>query len=215
VSARQRIAIALVSSLAGCGAASGDVARAARAPGVPGGGGAVGVGVGVGVAAERRDDTRSAYGRLRAASRFESGGVGLFAEPSETATAFREVASSAQAEEQFRTLAREATPAGRVYALAGLYLVDAPDFLEAAKALWRTNEAVTIASGCAVWTESVRSLVDGEGSLRVPRGATVHATLASHLGGACDVTGGCLPLLLAADGRPAPRDPVMTMPDRW
>jgi hypothetical protein len=96
---------------------------------------------------------------LRHAPRFEAAAVGAGGMVPTSVVAWLTIARSPTADSLFRELLYTSTPAGRLYALAGLREVNAPLFTDAARHLRTTDIRVPTFSGCFVASERMNMLV--------------------------------------------------------
>ena len=148
---------------------------------------------------------------LRAADAFEDTRVGYGGELSRYVAAFRIVLADPGASAAFHSLVDRATPAGRLYGVAGLYFADPPAFDDALARLAAVGGEVPTQHGCFRMAEPVARVIRADGPQRIVVGqdATLASWLAAHPeGGPCDLAGGCVPLSFVEDGRPAPRPPA-------
>lgn len=150
---------------------------------------------------------------LRTAELFEDAYVGYAGERSRGAAALRALLADPDAKTALHDLVAHGTPAGRLYGAAGLYFADPPAYDAALARIAADGGTVRTQRGCMQDTEEVALVIRSGAKERVavPEGATLSATLSAHAnkGGACDMAGGCLPLMLVDDQRPAPRGPVL------
>ena len=82
-----------------------------------------------------------AYQHLLETDRFEDLYIGLDGHLSPKVQAFRQLLNEDVANEKFQQLLKEATPAGKLYALCGLYLTD-PNFFNSIIGQYRDNECM-------------------------------------------------------------------------
>jgi len=145
---------------------------------------------------------------LRTAEVFEDVHVGVGGGVSASVAAFRIVLADVDASASFHALVDGGTPAGRLYGAAGIYLADPSAFDAAIARIAAAGGDVPTQSGCLRRVESVASILRTSKAPRieVAKGTTLAAAMAVHPnGGHCDLAGGCVPLMFAGDGRPAPR----------
>lgn len=98
----------------------------------------------------------AAYDLLREAPRVWADGWGIAGAPSCYAAAYRHLLASRDAAKHFEKLMRNGSPAGRLYALAGLTEVRAPhaeDYLD--EALANSSQRVEVFLGCSNLEEPV------------------------------------------------------------
>jgi len=101
----------------------------------------------------------TAYEVLRDTGLFSDTYVGEMAQLSPEVAAYRVlVRRSSRAE--FERLLAEARPAGKLYALCGLYQLRADSFAQAAEELARSVESVIVVVGCLVWERPVSEIVE-------------------------------------------------------
>jgi hypothetical protein len=96
---------------------------------------------------------------LRSAHRFEAGAVGAAGSVPTSVVAWLTIARSRTADSLFRELLFTSTPAGRLYALAGLRKTNPGLFTDVARHLRMTDTSVPTLNGCIGTTEPMRTLV--------------------------------------------------------
>lgn len=102
-----------------------------------------------------------AFEVLAKAATFSSAHVGFSGETPQTVHAFRHLLRDPDGAQIFRRLLDEASLAGQLYALAGLYLVDPSVFQEAARRYEGRAETVeAMFGGCVIDTCTVTEVVD-------------------------------------------------------
>src|SRR5262245_21990254 len=89
------------------------------------------------------DSSAASYGVVLKASMFTIGPVGFAARMSDEESAFRSLLADSKAKDQFRKLAKQATPAGQLYALLGLKLLGDPAYRDESKRLGTSVDEVT------------------------------------------------------------------------
>ncbi len=112
---------------------------------------------------------QDAYHVLRDADFFSSGCVGFACVPPPTVEAFRVLIEDPGADAAFKSLLDEASLAGQLYALAGVYYTDADRFGLYAAPYRRTSKKVEYWSGCIGGRSAVRDLVTEIASGDLPR----------------------------------------------
>lgn len=93
---------------------------------------------------------RGAYSTVKTAERFSVGGVGYAGIPSRQETAFRQLLKQPEALVQCQKLLTEATPAGQLYGLLGLRLLDQQAFQAALPRYKDAKTDILTMSGCIV-----------------------------------------------------------------
>lgn len=106
------------------------------------------------------DVAQAAYQTLLLADGFEENFIGFAANPSKLVAAYGVLLQQAEADEVFKQLLKQATPAGQLYALCGLYFTDYPFFLAAVEAYRNRADCVNIQSGCLCWGKPVSEIVE-------------------------------------------------------
>lgn len=91
---------------------------------------------------------RAAVYALLKAERFETGPVGFAGSPSAYIKNFQTILREPDAAELFKYLSVEATTAGKLYAVSGLYLTDQETFRKASGSLKTSIEMVPLLEGC-------------------------------------------------------------------
>jgi hypothetical protein len=161
-------------------------------------------------ASEKPLDVATAYEELRTTLTVESSHLGYAGTPSHNARAFRALLADPKAGALFRKLLREGTAAGRVYALSGLFFTEPNAFPSELDKLIEQGGMVRTMSGCLVRDEDVTEVLKGapwfERRIVVRAGQSLDDWFKAHESGQGDVAGGYYPLMLAGDGRVAPRD---------
>lgn len=102
---------------------------------------------------------RGAYERLLKAETFEQGHVGYAGTLSSFVEDLNALLQEKAADEAFKSLLAQATPAGRLYALCGVYHTDYEFFLKETEKYKTSNESVQAMSGCEIFTEKVAKIV--------------------------------------------------------
>ena len=93
---------------------------------------------------------REAYGTVKTAERFTVGGVGYAGIPSRQEAAFRQLLKQSEPLAQCQKLLTEATPAGQLYGLLGLRLLDQQAFQAALPRYKDAKTDIPTMSGCIV-----------------------------------------------------------------
>jgi hypothetical protein len=166
----------------------------------------------------REHEGRTAYEALRDAKRFESSRVGEGGTTSTYAKAFRILAERldamppARRRSLLRSLFRDATLAGKLYATCAFYFYDAEAFEIAIDVLSQDPRSVPSQLGCIIADVPVTALVRApDPRARVERGMTVEQWMSTQPTNLrTDIAGGYLPLRLRDenDTITAPRAPL-------
>ncbi|HSO35281.1 MAG TPA: hypothetical protein VLT33_22285, partial [Labilithrix sp.] len=152
-----------------------------------------------------------AYETLKTATVFESAHVGYGGELSHNAKAFRALLAAPDPRRAMRALYTEGSLAGKLYAVAGLYLVDPESFEPAARALAKRGGDVMTRYGCMGGSSTITEILFAKGArVMIPRGKSITDYFAHSSGGMGDIAGGYVPLELATEDPTlvAPRDPL-------
>ncbi|MFO1482999.1 MAG: hypothetical protein U1F71_06480 [Verrucomicrobiaceae bacterium] len=106
------------------------------------------------------------YATLKTAELFSIGGVGYAGKPSVEETAFRKLLKQQGQVTKFQKLLTEATPAGQIYALLGLKLLDSRAFDAALPYYKQSKTEIPRMSGCFMFkttaADIVRQIQNGE-----------------------------------------------------
>jgi hypothetical protein len=106
-----------------------------------------------------RFDVASAVRILKSAPGVWPDGMGIAGAPSCYAAAFRWLAAQRESTPDFERLAQSASPAGRLYGLAGLKKKSSPRFEEIAKdAFFDSGTAIEVIDGCIIHRVAAREL---------------------------------------------------------
>lgn len=105
-------------------------------------------------------DGQKAYEMLLKAERFEQGAVGYAGTPSRFIESFNALLKEKLADEAFKSLLREASTAGKLYALCGIYFTDYESFQKEVKKYAKSSESVQTMSGCMISDEKVAKIVE-------------------------------------------------------
>jgi hypothetical protein len=105
---------------------------------------------------------------IRFASTFSTGPVGLGQSRAPEVDAFAVLLSQPNASRTFESLVREATPAGKVYALCGLQLTDPAAYAAALPELAAMPDQVDWLLGCTVQPEPVHFIVQAREPRSLP-----------------------------------------------
>lgn len=132
------------------------------------------------------EPVRRAYSLLRSAEAFSSPYVGFGGTPSCEVMAFQRILNSPVADGVFKRLIEQATLAGQLYGLSGLYFTDSRSFAAQVDRYRKIKEPVRTRDGCFTSEVPVMAVVDAPDSSHdiangyLPRqfksafGATVH-----------------------------------------
>ncbi len=115
-----------------------------------------------------------AYDVLRDAEMFSGDGVGFAGLMPATVEQFRVLIAEPEADAAFKTLMGEATPAGQLFGLAGVYFTDAGRFAHYADHFRRSSERVSIMQGCIMQRTSVGRVVPDIADGTFPRSIRGH-----------------------------------------
>lgn len=113
-------------------------------------------------------ETRVALENLKKADVFAGAAVGIAGVESSGVRDFRIVMRDTDAPALFAQLARDGTPAGRLYALAGLYLKDRPAFDKVASTAVSSDTKVNTMFGCMAGNEPAGGLLKSIASGSIP-----------------------------------------------
>jgi len=105
-------------------------------------------------------DIKEAYNILLQADRFSGPMVGVSGQMPDTVKAFLNLLQSPRAEETFSNLLEQATLAGQLYALCGLYYADPHKFKEQIEEYRHRDDMVTTQFECKVGGKRVSELVE-------------------------------------------------------
>jgi hypothetical protein len=100
---------------------------------------------------ELSETGQAAYQTLLLANQFEDNFIGVAAQPSKLVAAYRSLFKEPEVDSAFKHLLEQATPAGQLYALCGIYFTDHPFFLTAVEKYRNRSEIVHIQFGCLGW----------------------------------------------------------------
>ena len=103
---------------------------------------------------------RAAYTTIDTATIFCDEFVGLGNRTPEVVIAFRTLLKEKQADHAFKTLLKEATIAGQLYALCGLYYTDHTYFMQAIQPYRSSRQEVEIFMGCVIMRDTVANIVE-------------------------------------------------------
>lgn len=104
-----------------------------------------------------------AYQSLLTAQKFEEEYLYEDAVPSQLVLAFYKLSKEPLADKAFKHLLKEATLAGQLYALCGLYFTDRDFFTKAVEKYRNSDETVENMSGCMTFPVKIKDLVDRKG----------------------------------------------------
>jgi len=105
---------------------------------------------------------RIAYESLLKAVEFQEGYIGYAAEPSVYIENFNILLREPAADEAFKSLLREATKAGQLYALCGIYFTDYEFFQKQVEKYKKIDDLVLTRSGCIGFSEKVSKIVESD-----------------------------------------------------
>lgn len=127
---------------------------------------------------------RAAVYALLKAERFETGFTGFAGSPSAYIKNFQTILREPDAAELFKYLFGEATTAGKLYAVSGLYLTDQEAFRKAAESLKTSIEMVPMLEGCLMVYLPAGKIVesDAENVAIIEPGKTMKDFRASNAG---------------------------------
>ena len=91
---------------------------------------------------------KAAYQALLAADQFEESFIGIAAQPSHLVVAYRTLLKETEADSAFKQLLEQASPAGQLYALCGVYFTDPASFPALVEKNRNRSEPVRVQSGC-------------------------------------------------------------------
>ena len=101
---------------------------------------------------------------LSTTDEFADAYVGFVGGPSAQACAFRTVLDQPDADRLFKQILTRARPAGRLYALCGLYFTDHERFLKEIPSYRKSADSVATFSGCLMGRAPIASLVELSGA---------------------------------------------------
>lgn len=105
---------------------------------------------------------RAAYYALERAERFETGNVGFAGTPSTYIASLRTIMREPLAGDILEYLFEQATPAGKLYALSGLYSTEPLYFGRAVEMLKTSGETVQVLNGCLMSSEPVAKIIESD-----------------------------------------------------
>lgn len=103
---------------------------------------------------------QKAYELLLKAERFEQGAVGFAGTVSPYVQSFNEILKEKSADEAFKSLLANATIAGKLYALCGIYFTDQESFERETAKYAQSGESVSTMSGCVIFNRKVAEIVE-------------------------------------------------------
>jgi hypothetical protein len=148
---------------------------------------------------------REAYVTLRDAATFSSGRVGAAGILPKEVYAFRTLKEDSMADAAFKSLLKEAKPAGQLYALCGLWFTDPVAFKTEAEKLKRANSEVDTLAGCVGMKSHMADIIESKipGAVRLKNNKDsvkewfdTHKGIPMHY----DVVGGALPSMVWNEG---------------
>src|SRR5262249_38318549 len=112
---------------------------------------------------------KEAYHTVATVTQFSGETVGIAALPPPVLGAFRTLLESPHADAAFKQLLTEATTAGKLYALCGLYYTDPAFFEKAVEPFRHSNDRIETVMGCIVSGNTVGAIVEksGPGAVRL------------------------------------------------
>ena len=108
------------------------------------------------------DEGKKAYDTLVVAKRFEDEFIGFAAQPSVLVKAYRELLKQPQADVAFKSLLKEATLPGQLYALCGIYYTDHSFFLTVIEEYKNKSDYVGTLFGCLGGDMPVSEIVESK-----------------------------------------------------
>ena len=102
---------------------------------------------------------QESYELLKHAEYFANGGIGFSGDTPDELAAFSELYGSPHAKEHFQKLEAEATMAGKLYALCGLYYLDYENYQQYLAPYKTSKENVKYFAGCSLVTHPVSDLI--------------------------------------------------------
>lgn len=148
---------------------------------------------------EKQFTREAAFEILLRTSSFSATGVGATGEEiMPQVYAFKTIAQRPDASVAFQDLLNRAQPAGKAYALCGLYLVDRPTFDRVVPAQ-RTSEAtLSLCSGCTGQTVRLGEVVQSVSpeAVRLAKGQSLDDWFDKHSSVELDIVGGSYPAAL-------------------
>jgi hypothetical protein len=99
------------------------------------------------------------YETVRTASHFAIGGVGVAGTITPEELAMRKIRDGPQSEQQLRSLIREGTPAGQMYALFALRQLKTADYVTLSAPYRQNSLSVPTISGCIIHTQTMSEAV--------------------------------------------------------
>lgn len=152
-------------------------------------------------------EAERAFRILLEARTFDSVRVGVSGALSPHVAAFRVLVRDAAARPAFVAMLRDGSPAGRLYALAGIYFAAPEAFDEAVRWLERSDSEVMTVSGCILGRRTIGSVVRAPEGIRMAAGSTLDDV---HGPAPMDIAGGWIPMTFVdEDGTSrAPRGPA-------
>ncbi|HSK77332.1 MAG TPA: hypothetical protein VLQ45_12840 [Thermoanaerobaculia bacterium] len=106
------------------------------------------------------ETVRRAYSLLRSAEVFSSPYIGFGGEPSCEVMAFQRILDSPVADGMFKRLIEQATLAGQLYGLSGLYFTDPGSFVAQVDRYGKMKKPVRTQNGCIISEEPVMAIVE-------------------------------------------------------
>ena len=104
-------------------------------------------------------DDKGTASSLARENTFALGGVGVAGTMSSGESDLRALLKETDAVQQLKSLLKNATPAGQLYALLGLRLRDRPSYEQALPALRQRSDMISTMHGCILMKEKMESIV--------------------------------------------------------
>jgi hypothetical protein len=108
------------------------------------------------------NEGKKAYDTLVVAKRFEGGAIGIDGHDSMLVKAYRELLKQPQADVAFKSLLKEATLPGQLYALCGVYYTDHSFFLTVIEEYKNRGDHVEVMFGCLGGGMPVSEIVESK-----------------------------------------------------
>lgn len=140
---------------------------------------------------------QAAFQTLLLAEQFEDNFIGVAAQPSKLVAAYRALLKEPEADMAFKNLLDQATLAGQLYALCGIYFTDHPFFLSVLGKYQNREDTVRVQFGCLCLGMSFREILEtrSPGAVRLSEPAqSLEKWQQEHPGGyQLDILGGGYP----------------------
>ena len=167
-------------------------------------------------------EAQKAYALLKEVNVFSSTSVGVAGTTPESVSAFRTLLAGPHASTCFKTLLEEATTAGQLYALCGLWFTDPAAFKAGIEKHRRSDAQVETLEGCIASRQPVREVIESKatGAVRlrdnqqtIRQWTEEHRPKTLHY----DILGGAWPSMFRDEGgfrKPAKKMEAGTPPPR-